>query len=80
MLATTSLSVAANTLRSYLADNIADLDGIFISHPKEAADQANSEGKQYLNLFFYLIEHGGYPADGRSDDPRGVGIGRLCNF
>ena len=69
MLATTSLSVAANKLRSYLADNIADLDGIFISHPKEAADQANSEGKQYLNLFFYLIEHGGYPADGRSDDP-----------
>jgi hypothetical protein len=69
MLATTSLSVAANTLRSYLAANIADLDGIFISHPKEAAEQANSEGKQYLNLFFYQVEHGGYPADGRSDDP-----------
>ncbi len=69
MLATTSLSVAANTLRSYLAANIADLDSIFISHPKEAAEQANSEGKQYLNLFFYQVEHGGYPADGRSDDP-----------
>ena len=69
MLATTSLSVAANSLRSFLDTNIQDLDAIFISHPKEAVEQTGEEGKQYLNLFFYQVEHAGYPADGLSEDP-----------
>ena len=69
MLAQTSISVAANALRTYLTNNIADLDGVLISHPKDAAEYANSEGKHYLNLFFYQVEYSGYPADGISDDP-----------
>ena len=69
MLAATSLSVVANTMRDFLGANIPDLDGIFISHPKEAVEQMGGEGKQYLNIFCYQVEYGGYPADGVSQDP-----------
>lgn len=69
MLAVTSLSVTANALRDFLTSQISDLDGVLIGHPKEASDAIGSEGKQYLNLFFYQVEHGAYPADGDARDP-----------
>ncbi len=77
MLPTTSLSVTANALRSYLGGNITDLDGVSIGHPKEAQEQLGGEGKQYLNLFFYQVGYGGYPPDGSHEDPFYINVNCL---
>ncbi len=77
MLPMTSLSITANVLRTYLGGNIVDLDGVFIGHPKEAEEQIGGEGKQYLNLFFYQVEYGGYPVDGGHEDPFYISINCL---
>ncbi len=70
MLPVTSISLAARRLRAYLAEHIADLEetGVFIDHPKHAIDRVE-DGRQHLNLFFYRLEHDGYPAHATSDDP-----------
>jgi hypothetical protein len=66
-----ALSLAARQLRTYLAAKLPiDESQILIGHPSAAIKEAESEtGKQHLNLFFYRVEHGAYPADGASEDP-----------
>jgi hypothetical protein len=68
MISPTSFSLVAKQLRSALAANIDGvLEGsISISHPNNAEPQESVQG---LNLFFYRIEHAGYPTDGTSDNP-----------
>jgi hypothetical protein len=71
MAAPSSLSVAARTLRTHLAAAVSLPEAqILIGHPSSAAKDVEAEiNKQFLNLFFYRVEHGAYPADGTSDDP-----------
>ena len=66
-----AISLAARTLRTHLV-NALQLDerNVFIGHLAPAAKEA--EGKvdsQFLNLFFFQFEHGGYPANATSDEP-----------
>ncbi|MGD8590141.1 MAG: Pvc16 family protein, partial [Chromatiales bacterium] len=43
---------------------------ILIGHPSASIKDADGDaGKQYLNLFFYRVDHGAYPAHGRSNEP-----------
>jgi len=67
----TALSLAARGLRGYLAPGLGVEEGqILIGHPSASIKDAEGDvGKQYLNLFFYRVEHGAYPAHGRSDEP-----------
>jgi photosystem II stability/assembly factor-like uncharacterized protein len=74
MIAPSSLSVAANELRTLLQKEIDGLDvgQIKIGHPKdtfEDMDSGNEKDKEHLNLFFYNVQYDGYPADGLSEDP-----------
>jgi hypothetical protein len=71
MTSPSSLSVAARTLRTHLAGAVGLPEGqILIGHPSLAAKDVESEtNKQFLNLFFYRVEHGAYPADSTSDAP-----------
>ena len=71
MLDVNAISLAARQLRSYLSSNLGIVETqIFIGHPKEGVEDAEDKtGKQFLNLFFYRIEHGAYPADATVADP-----------
>ena len=71
MAAPSSLSVAARTLRTHVAAAVSLPEAqILIGHPSSAAKDVEAEtNKQFLNLFFYRVEHGAYPADGTSEDP-----------
>jgi hypothetical protein len=66
-----SLSIAARALRTHLADATAlPEDRILIGHPSAAMKELDTDPtKQFLNLFFYRVEHGAHPADGASQDP-----------
>jgi len=70
MVAVSSLSVAANALRTLLQTEIVGLDvgQIKIGHPKETFEDMQKD-KNNLNLFFYNVQYDGYPADGLSEDP-----------
>ena len=64
-----SLSIAARALRTHVAAAVGLPEGqILIGHPSLAKD-VDDASKQFLNLFFYRVEHGAYPADGASDAP-----------
>lgn len=67
----TTISIAARALRSRLASLVPLDEGhIYIGHPASASREAEGKvGKQFLNLFFFRIEHSGYPADALSSDP-----------
>ena len=67
----TAISLAARALRTRLASSLLLLEGnIFIGHPSVAAKGAEGHtGKQFLNIFFFRIEHGGYPTDATDSDP-----------
>lgn len=70
MVAISALSVAANELRSLLADELEDItvSQIRIGYPKETfVNMSNTTS--YLNLFFYNVKYDGYPSDGLSGDP-----------
>ena len=68
MIPVSSMSITARYLRQILADNIEDvnINNIYISNPK---DLTIDNTEQCLNLFFYRVDYGGYPADGTPDDP-----------
>jgi len=70
MVAVSSLSVAANELRTLLQTEIVGLgvDQIKIGHPKDTFDDMKKD-KNHLNLFFYNVQYDGYPSDGLSEDP-----------
>lgn len=70
MVAASSLSVAANELRSLLHQEIDGLvaDQVKIGHPKDTFESMQSD-LDYLNLFFYNVQYDGYPADATSEDP-----------
>ncbi|MGD8834323.1 MAG: Pvc16 family protein [Desulfobacteraceae bacterium] len=66
-----AISIAARNLRTYLSDRL-DIseDNLLIGHPTIAATTADANpGDQFINLFFFRVEHGGYPADAKSTDP-----------
>jgi hypothetical protein len=71
MASPSSLSVAARTLRTHLATTVSLPESqILIGHPSSAAKDVETEtNKQFLNLFFYRVEHGAYPAGGSVEDP-----------
>ena len=71
MASPSSLSVAARALRTHLAGATGLPESqILIGHPSAAAKDVEGEGnKQFLNLFFYRVEHGAYPADSAANDP-----------
>lgn len=71
MAARSSLSVAARALRTHLAAAVELPESqILIGHPSLAAKDVEGEAnKQFLNLFFYRVEHGAHPADGAVNDP-----------
>jgi hypothetical protein len=66
-----SLSIAARALRTHLAGATGlPEDRILIGHASAAVKDIESDpNKQFLNLFFYRVEHGAHPADGSSEDP-----------
>lgn len=68
MLPVSSISIAANELRTLLSEQIADVDegSISISHPKEMKADKSVQG---LNLFFYRVEFGAHPADVSTENP-----------
>ena len=68
MLPVSSISIAANELRTLLSQQIADVDeaNISISHPKEMKANNSVQG---LNLFFYRVEFGAFPSDATPDNP-----------
>lgn len=69
MLDPSSLSVAARALRSHIgaAMSLPETQ-ILIGHPNLTAGGTDG-AKQFLNLFFYRVEHGAHPPDGTTDDP-----------
>jgi len=71
MAAPSSLSVAARALRTHVAGAVGLPESqILIGHPSLAAKDVEGEAnKQFLNIFFYRVEHGAYPPDGAADDP-----------
>ncbi len=71
MVAASSLSIAANELRTLLQKEIVGLevDQIKIGHPKDTFDDMKKKDKNYLNLFFYKVQYDGYPSDGLVEDP-----------
>ncbi|MCP3952320.1 MAG: DUF4255 domain-containing protein, partial [Desulfobacterales bacterium] len=66
-----AISIAARNLRTYMAGRLGiNEDNILIGHPGIAADTADANpGSQFVNLFFFRVEHGGYPADAGKTDP-----------
>lgn len=70
MAAPSSLSVAARALRTHVAGAVGLPEGqILIGHPSLAAKDAEGDAnKQFLNLFFYRVEHGAYPSDSAAND------------
>jgi hypothetical protein len=66
-----AISIAARNLRTYLSNRLGiSEDNLLIGHPTIAATTADSNpGDQFINLFFFRVEHGGYPADAKSADP-----------
>ena len=72
MIAVSSLSVAANELRTRLQNEIVGLEvgQIKIGHPKDTfAYFEDHNDENHLNLFFYNVQYDGYPSDGLSEDP-----------
>lgn len=66
-----AISTAARNLRANLSDGL-DIseDNLLIGHPATAAAAADANpGDQFINLFFFRVEHGGYPADAKNTDP-----------
>ena len=70
MAAPSSLSVAARALRTHVAGAVGLPEGqILIGHPSLAAKDAEGDStKAFLNLFFYRVEHGAFPADSAAND------------
>jgi len=65
-----SLSIAARALRTHIAGAVGLPEAqILIGHPSLAAKDVDDTSKQFLNLFFYRVEHGAHPADATSEDP-----------
>jgi hypothetical protein len=66
-----ALSEAARALRRHLVADVGVSETqILIGHPAlTIKDGPPIPGKHFLNLFFYRIEPGGYPADGAAADP-----------
>ena len=66
-----AISTAARNLRAYLATQLViSEDNLLIGHPTLAATTAEANpGDQFINLFFFRVEHGGYPADAGNSDP-----------
>jgi len=72
MVAISSLSVAANELRTLLKNEITglEIDQIKIGHPKYTFENmGDAADKNFLNLFFYHVSYDGFPADGLSENP-----------
>ena len=71
MAAPTALSIAARALRTHLAAAVGLPESqILIGHPNMSVKDTEGEAnKQFLNLFFYRIDNGAYPADGAAIDP-----------
>jgi len=67
----TAISLAARALRTRLASSLSLVEGnIFIGLPSVATKGAEGQtGKQFLNVFIFRIEHGGYPTDATNSDP-----------
>ena len=66
-----ALSLVAQGLRDSLAQGL-DLDSsqILIGNPAVGASTAeNQTGLQFLNLFFFRVDYGGFPASATSDEP-----------
>jgi hypothetical protein len=71
-----ALSETGRQVRTFLAIGLKDLsldeNQILIGPPSVAArgqDMLTSNAKDLLNLFFYRIEHDGFPTDGSTDNP-----------
>ena len=66
-----TVSLAARTFRTQLSASLAMPEGnILIGHPKLADTEARKQSAPHLvNLFFFQLEHSGYPADAASADP-----------
>jgi hypothetical protein len=66
-----ALSIATRGLRSHLAPALdIGLPNILIGHPAAAQEVASSAtAGQFLNLFPYRIEPGGFPSAGLPEDP-----------
>lgn len=66
-----AISIAARNLRTYMAGKLGiSEDNILIGHPGIAATTADANpGFQFINIFFYRVEYGGYPPDGLKTDP-----------
>lgn len=72
MLPMSSFSRAAYGLRDLLLNNIAELDDINkikIGHPGDTIDDLEGLDENGLNLFFYDVNHDGFPADGSNLNP-----------
>jgi len=73
MIATSSISVVARDLRTFLADQIdaVEEERILIGHPKDAIESVKTKhnDEHHLNLFFYQVIHDGYPADNLAENP-----------
>ena len=72
MVAISSLSVAANELRTLLKNEITglEIDQIKIGHPKYTFENmGDAADKNFLNLFFYNVSYDGFPADVLSENP-----------
>jgi hypothetical protein len=71
MAAPSAISVAARALRTHLSGAIGVPEGqILIGHPNQSVKDVEGEvNKQFLNLFFYRVDHGGMPSDGSAEDP-----------
>ena len=66
-----AISQAARTLRTQLSSSLPLVEGnILIGHPELAAKAADKQNAPHLiNLFFFQLEHSGYPADAAKVDP-----------
>lgn len=71
MAAPSAISVAARALRTHLSGAIGVPEGqILIGHPQQSVKDVEGEvNKQFLNLFFYRVDHGAVPVDGSAEDP-----------
>jgi hypothetical protein len=69
--APSSISMTARALRTHLASGVGLPENqILIGPPNQAVKDVEGEAnKQFLNLFFYRLEHGAFPADGLAADP-----------
>ena len=72
MLPASSLSRAAYGLRELLMTHIDEvdvIDRIKIGHPGDTIKDLEDFDENCLNLFFYDVNHDGYPSDGTSENP-----------